>query len=216
MYPTSPVTGRCLNPGDDGSGCEYGGTSYAVGAPVPVLGCGSSCACAAAGKITCATGGCVPCVTERTFHFTLPSGQQGNFYGMQLTAPGYPIGQSALSLYRFPSGSDAAISCSVPFAMCGAPDLFDISDLIRELEDADVQQALSQSPAPFYGDKVVSSTAFSFSSGSSGAFSVVIDHECVTATAACVPTPPGVHRLVADLVAMANAGLQTPACASVR
>ncbi len=208
--PKSHYTGRCLDvSGDDGSGCEYGGLAYAVGAAVPVLGCGGRCACALPGVTSCPPSACVPCTTGKDYYFSMPSGQAGYFY-----RPGTGVNLVFPSL----SGSDVGRSCTVPFPACDSPGIFDVSDLNADIADADVQRALMAVPAPVYGDRATGAPTFSFrdeTGTASSGFSVVVGHECATATPTCDTTPAGVQRLVADITSVVSAALADPLCVNV-
>lgn len=198
----SAFTGRCLDPGDDGSGCEYGGTSYGVGNVVPVLGCADRCSCTGPGVISCPSSACVPCVFAEDYSFRLPDpdGTLG-FLSTQ--------NSSSLVFVRMRPGSDVAVRCSAPLPARDTPNAVDASDIIADIADGDVQLALATAPRPFYGDSAASGApTFTFmETTGGGGFSVVVGHECPTATATCEPTPMGVARLVNDVNAAVSAAL---------
>jgi hypothetical protein len=127
---------------------------------------------------------------------------------------------SNVGLVRIPVGTDIGNSCTVPLPVCNSPTAVDASDIIADIADVDVQRAFTMAPPPVYGDRSASSAStFSFSETTgavSGAFSVVVGHECTTATATCVPTPAGVARLVADVNTVVSTALADPSCATVR
>jgi hypothetical protein len=150
------------------------------------------------------------CMFGQEYSFTIPNGTRGYFYRMQ----------ASVALTRIRPGSDVGNSCSVPLPTCNSPTTIDASDIIADIADAEVQLALSTAPRPVYGDRSASSApTFSFgdtTGAASGGFSVLVGHECSTATATCEPTPAGVARLVADVNTVVSAALLDPSCASLR
>lgn len=203
----SPYTGRCLDvPGDDGRGCEYGGTAYAVGTTVPIRGCRNQCVCALPGVTSCPPSACVPCLFSQDAAFTMPSGLQGAFLRMQ----------SAVGLTNILAGSDLRRSCGAPLPTCDSPTAVDASDINADIADADVQRALTTAPRPIYGDRSASGGSHFTFSAASGGFSVVVGHECPMATPTCEPAPAGVARLLADVNTVVSTALNDPSCASLR
>jgi hypothetical protein len=149
------------------------------------------------------------CTFAQQYDFMLPNGTRGLFYRMQ----------STVGLNRTLAGSDVAVSCSVPLPACNSPTAVDASDIIADIADPDVQRALTTAPRPVYGDRSVSASTFSFddtTGAATGGFSVIVGHECTTATATCEPTPVGVARLVTDVNSVVSTALADPSCASLR
>src|SRR5262245_37441656 len=123
--PKSPFTGRCLSPGDDGTGCAYDRTSYSIGTVVPVLGCGDRCSCTAPGAISCPPCACLPCALTDLYFFSISAEKNGYFY-----MPG-----TRVSLARPNPGSDTGVTCSALLPPCGTPDAVDTSDLYGDIAD---------------------------------------------------------------------------------
>jgi hypothetical protein len=127
--------------------------------------------------------------------------------------------KSDVGLNRVLPGSDVGVSCSVPLPACHASSAVDASDINTDIADTEVQGALATAPRPVYGDGSVSGSTFTFgdtTGAATGGFSVIVGHECPTATATCDPTPVGIGRLVADVNSVVSAALADPSCASLR
>jgi hypothetical protein len=197
----SAFTGRCLNPGDDGSGCAYDGTTYGIGTTVPVFGCADRCSCTGPGAISCPPCACVPCALTQDYHFSIAADRSGAFF-----LPG-----NTVFLSRPNPGSDTGATCSAPLPRCDTPNAVDTSDLYADIADADVQNAFMMSPAPIYGDQAASPERFRFSSNGSG-FTVVVGFDCPTPTSTCVPIPSGIRRLTDDVLAVVAHAIADQSC----
>jgi hypothetical protein len=127
-------------------------------------------------------------------------------------------GEAGLLYTRFnPVLSDAGLSCSPPLPACGDPSAIDVADIVADLADPDVERALATTVPAIYGDRsIADADSFSVSTANGRGFGIVIGEECTVASPTCLPTPPGIHRLVSDLQSLLAAALQDPSCAALR
>lgn len=152
------------------------------------------------------------CVLDDTYTFSV-------FYGL---VPRSEIGTlSPSGHFNFqrrvasgiPGNTPDMRSCTPTLPACGTAAGVDIADIAADLADPDVQAALAQPLPPTYGQRnIADATSFSVRRSDGRGFSIVVGFECVTPSAQCVPTPPGVRRLVDDLRVLWNLGLRDPLC----
>ncbi len=112
-------------------------------------------------------------------------------------------------------GADAGSSaCMPPLPTCKDDTHVDVSDIEAALGDPDVRVALATNGRPMYGDSLVADgPSFGFSIPNGHGFSVGI--ECMSLSATCTPTPPGVKNLVQLLRLLLTQQLADPSCAGI-
>jgi len=128
-------------------------------------------------------------------------------------------GEAGLLLYTQlnPVLSDAGLSCSPPLPACGDPGAIVLADIVADLADPDVTRPLAMTVPPISGDRsIADADSFSFSTANDRGFGIALGEECAVASPTCLPTPPGIHRLVSDLQSLLTAALQDPSCAMLR
>jgi hypothetical protein len=176
----------------------------ALGALLAVVaGCGGSGQVSDAGVEACPLPSC--CAFDQSYAFVLPDGKVGGFYP-----------RDTVTIVRIPPGSDVGMNCSVQLPDCGGTAI-DTSDLLTDIADPAVQQALTAVPGPVFGDRsATGAPTFSFAIGiTGGGFSILVGFECASATATCDPTPPGVSRLMTDVETAVTTALADPSCAGI-
>ncbi|HEX7480663.1 MAG TPA: hypothetical protein VF331_22875 [Polyangiales bacterium] len=163
-------------------------------------------AAADAGRESDATVG-TQCTLTHGLQFGGAGGNVAVKAAVTLTAAG------VLTVTNTPVTADARLvpwTCTPALPACGLPSAVDISDIARDLANADVIAAFVTGLA--YGSEFPDSGSFGVSRDDGHGFSVA-PGECPTIRGSCNPTPAGVQQLVDDLSALELPTLSDPACA---
>jgi hypothetical protein len=142
---------------------------------------------------------------------TVRFGRGGGFINTTTTARLDPPGVLTIT-YQSSAGEK---SCSPPLPACGIEDL-DLSDIVRDLADPDVQAVLREASPPLFGQAAADAGTFRFQDPAGHGFQFA-SADCSTASSpsSCTVPPQGIVRLVADLDALEALGLSDPACATL-
>jgi hypothetical protein len=146
------------------------------------------------------------CVLTDTYTFSKTHGLPPNTELGTLTPPARFTYESSHSFVDGGSGV-----CTPLLPACDSPNMIDIADIVSDLANADVQNALAQSTTPIYGSGGEDANSLSFTRAGGGSFALS-GSECTPASATCVVTPSGVHLLLADLEALVTQSLADPGC----
>lgn len=105
-------------------------------------------------------------------------------------------------------------SCMPALPACGDATLIDMADVIRDLADPDVVQAMAMTTPPLYGldQRPVDGAVFQVLRADGHGF--LAGGICDTGAFCHDPVPAGIARLVADLKALDQQQLADPSCAS--
>jgi len=203
-----PRTSDTIVPGADTGGAPAESGSGGTGGDVaPATG-------GAAGAVGVASGGsggppASMCSFASTYIITESTGLVGTIRTTVLSPPMkfFATGRSF--------GADAGSSaCMPPLPTCKDDTHVDVSDIEAALGDPDVRVALATNGRPMYGDSLVADgPSFGFSIPNGHGFSVGI--ECMSLSATCTPTPPGVKNLVQLLRLLLTQQLADPSCAGI-
>jgi hypothetical protein len=111
------------------------------------------------------------------------------------------------------SGQPMACAPAIPACTPGGP--LSMCDISQDLLDDDVTKALAEAKPPFFGEdnRGVDGEAFSFIRADGHGFEV--SHSACQSQG-CRPTPPGIQRLVDDLLLLDGAVIQTPECQALQ
>ena len=202
--------------GDGGSTCSYGGQQYDVGASFPSTDGCNSCGCSATGEVSCTERGCDGlCTLDATYTF----GPNGGFVAYVDTATLTPPG--VYSYVRTQAGSGLVaptpqLFCAPALPACRSSNAIDVSDIMGDLSDANVQDALAAKTPPIYGNdaRPVDGQVFEVKRSTGGSF--LVGYDCSPTSSSCRPIPPGIAKLVADLRALNEQQLADPNCEKLR
>lgn len=219
----SPHTGKCLGPGNTtGDGCEYGGKVMPVGASFTCADGCNTCTCTAPGSIritevACSDGGTRPmCGLDSVYEYGSLGGRV--VYRDEVTlAPSVasPTTAATYLLTRSDDKASSVASCAPPFPTCGSPAALNVSDIMADILDPVVQKYLSPKGTTLLlglDTRPIDGPIFSFQRGDGYGF--LVGAPCNGATG-CNEIPPAVAKLVADLRALDQQQLQSPACAAL-
>jgi hypothetical protein len=219
----SPYTGKCLGPGDTtGDGCEYGGKLMPVGSSFTCADGCNTCTCTAPGSIrttdaVCADGGTPSmCGLDSVYEYGTLGGRV--VYRDEVTlAPSVasPTTTATYLLTRSDDKASSVLSCAPPFPTCGSATALDVSDIMIDILDPVVQKSLSPKGTTLLlglDTRPIDGPIFSFMRGDGYGF--LIGAPC-NGAAGCNEIPPAVAKLVADLRALDQQQLQSPACAAL-
>jgi len=202
--------------GTGGATCTYGGATHAVGTSFPASDGCNTCTCAANGAVGCTKIACPPrdggtsCALAESYTY-------GDIGGNAISSDQVVLGPTSYWYGRIPRGpTQEPIVCEPALPACNSADAIDLSDILRDLADADVQAALKEPKAPLFGKDLrpVDGTVFSFAAASGGGF-LVGSASCLGGEL-CPPIPAGITKLVADLRALDKQQLQDPVCSALR
>jgi len=197
--------------GDGGNSCFYGGQPYQVGDSFPSTDGCNSCGCSPTGAVTCTERACDDlCVFDTTYTF----GSNGGFVAYVDTTTLAPPGVYTHTRTPARSGlvAPAVSSCAPALPACHTDGAIDVSDIVLDLRDEEVQKALAMMSPPVYGvDTRPNDGSISEVKRASGG-SLLVGGDCPPASSSCRPIPPGVAKLVADLAALDAQQLKDPTC----
>jgi len=210
--------GSTLVAPDGGDGvCRYNGVLQPPGNTFPAGDGCNTCSCTANGEVACTLIACRvdsgldDCALDSTYYY----GETGGLVAY--------VDQTTLSphaSYRYlrthPGIEDPPAMVCAPFLpVCLSPDAIDVSDIVRDLRDPDVQGALALTTPPIYGrdPRAFDGTIFQFLREDGHGF--LAGYAC-SGSAGCVDAPPGVSQLVDRLRDLDTQQLQDPSCASLR
>jgi hypothetical protein len=151
------------------------------------------------------------CVLGDTYRFGDNGGFRGSVPESTLTPPAsYRHTSTPVSLPEAP-----VLSCAPALPACGAATLVDVSDIMRDLADPDVVQALSQTTPPLYGydQRPVDGTMFQVLRADGHGF--LAGAFCDTGAFCHGVVPLGIARFVTDLKALDQQQLGDPTCANI-
>jgi hypothetical protein len=214
---TTGAGGSTAGTGGAGGGtCSYGGMTYPVGTSFPSSDGCNTCACTTGGQIACTARACPPdagtpvCALDASYRYGETGGHVA--YEDQVTlAPA-----ASYQHTRRPVGTDpATLSCSPALPACNTATAIDVSDVMRDIADPDVQKALAMATPPLYGrdTRPVDGSVFSFQRADNRGFLAGLP---CTGAAACVEIPPGITRLVETLRALDQQQLKDATCSALR
>lgn len=218
----SPYTGKCLGAGNTtGEGCEYQGKVQLVGATFTCADGCNKCTCKAPGAIVTTDAACGDAGTSSTcgldgIYIYGSIGGKVAYQDQVTIAPSTtsPATAATYVLTRSSNGGSSGVSCSPAFPACGSPTALDVSDIMADILDPVVQKYLSTKGATAFlfglDTRPIDGPIFSFQRG--GAF--LVGAPCNGATG-CTEIPAAIEKLVADLRALDQQQLQSPACAAV-
>ncbi|HXU82798.1 MAG TPA: hypothetical protein VN914_15465 [Polyangia bacterium] len=111
--------------------------------------------------------------------------------------------------HRAPGTPVVACAPQIPPCMLGGP--VSMCDIGQDLLDDDVTGALAQARPPFFNEDLrgIDGEAFSFMRADGHGFEMS-NRPCESK--GCRPVPPGIQRLVNDLMLLDKAVIQTPEC----
>ena len=116
---------------------------------------------------------------------------------------------------RIPRLTDpASLSCAPALPACAAAAV-DVSDVMHDVADADVQKALAMATPPVYGvdPRPYDGSIFGFQRGDGRGF--LAGDACTGSGTSCIAVPAGITRLVATLRALDEQQLKDASCASL-
>jgi len=150
------------------------------------------------------------CVLDASYTFTTSHGINPRTETGRLTPPAAFTYEN-----RTPYADAGNGSCTPALPACNTAGVVDVADIVADLADPDVQQALAQTTSVSYGAiGGADLDNFSFQRGDGRGFGQY-GPECSPASAICMPTPAGVHQLLADLRALVTEALADPSCAGL-
>lgn len=202
--------------GGTGGTCSYGGMAYPVGTSFPSSDGCNTCSCTAGGQIVCTLRACPidagapACAFDTTYRFGQTGGHVAYEDQVTLTPP------ASYQHSRTPINTDPpTLSCAPALPACNTATAIDVSDVMRDIADPDVQKALAMATPPLYGRDTRPSdgSVFSFERNDKRGF--LVGSPC-TGAAACTDIPPGITRLVETLRALDQQQLKDPTCAALR
>lgn len=141
------------------------------------------------------------CEWSGTWTFGAFGGNAGGMITATLTPPG------VLTITTEPP----LRSCTPMLPACGSPDKIDISDIVADLADPDVQAALAALAPPTFGAVLPDRGAFRMRDAQSHGFTVEAGL-CAGRALPCTDPPTGINRLVGDLAQLEQDGLDTVTC----
>jgi hypothetical protein len=212
---TTGSGGSAAGAGGAGGGCTFGGMTYPVGASFPAGDGCNTCSCTAGGQVACTLRACPPdagapvCAFDTTYRYGDGGGHVIYEDRTTLTPP------SSYQRTRNPVQTDPpSYACSPALPACNSAAI-DVSDVMRDLADADVQKALAMATPPIYGrdQRPVDGNIFSFLRNDGRGF--LAGSPC-NGAAACVEIPPGVANLLQTLRALDDQQLKDASCAALR
>ena len=213
---TTGSAGTTGGGGAGGGSCTYAGMTYPAGTSFPDLDGCNTCACTAGGQIACTLRACPPdagapaCAFDAVYRFGMTGGRVIYEDRVTLTPP------ASYLHARVPVATDPiSLSCAPPLPACDAAAI-DVSDVMRDVADPDVQKALALATPPLYGTdpRPVDGNIFSFQRGDGRGF--LAGGQCTGSGTSCVAIPAGIVRLVATLRALDEQQLKDASCASLR
>jgi hypothetical protein len=153
-------------------------------------------------------------VLDTTYTF----GANGGFVAYVDTATLTPPGVYTYTRTPARSGlvAPAVSSCAPALPACHTDGAIDVSDIVLDLRDDEVQKSLAMTPPPVYGvDTRPNDGSISEVKRASGG-SILVGGDCPLTSSSCRPIPPGVAKLVADLTALNEQQLADPSCGTLR
>jgi len=199
--------------GKGGGGGAGGSGGCMAGASLPSPDGCNSCTCTAGGELVCTDRACPPppCVLDTTYRFGYTGGLVAYEDASTLTPP------NAYTHTRSPRFTDPPdITCSPALPACNSVNLIDAADIILDIASSDVAVALASATPPIYGrdPRAYDGSIFQFLRADGRGFLAGAD--CGTGVSGCVDVPPGVAKLVADLIALDAQQLMDASCAALR
>jgi hypothetical protein len=171
-----------------------------------------SCLAVMAGSAACVSDRPPVCAFDRAYTFHTSHGLSP----LNETGTLSPPSSFVYTKVPFPPPADGGTSptCAPPLPACAEPGLVDVADLMADIADPAVQQALARTPPPSFGSIGGDEDELSFSTDS-GAFAVSL-FDCTPPSTFCTPIPRGIQKLTDDLQALVTQSLQDPSCAALR
>lgn len=215
----NPTTGKCtaLSPTQS---CAYNGMVYAVGDKFACADGCNTCRCLAPGQVQNDTQ--IPC--------NLPPGSKCSFdsvyfYSRNVVGAGVQdevtLGSNATSgstyTYKRTKVVDGGLvtrSCSAPWPMCGGLQALDVADIMKDLQEPQIEMALKGSPVQFgRQDSSAGAVNLVFTRADGSGFSV--GSPCA-GEVGCLEIPEPVSNLWKDLAALDAQQLQSTTCAVLK
>jgi len=108
------------------------------------------------------------------------------------------------------------VACSPALPACNTADAIDVSDVMRDMYDTDVQAAFAQVVSRLFGVDTRPSDGSVFSVVRVDGRGFAVGNPCTAGATSCVAIPAGVARLVATLRALDEQQLKDASCAALR
>jgi hypothetical protein len=208
------LTGGC-NDVFDNQSCSQNGRLYSPGSTISAERC-SSCTCGADGQVHCTALPCVSpnnCAFDTTYTYGSDGGN-GPVRDVATLAPPSSYLLTRTSNVGPQASADAACRPALP--PCGDPARIDPADILSDLNQPDVLDALQMTAPPFFGrdERPVDGPAYAVHRADG--HGLLVGAPCAVGTvinvATCVPIPAAVQKLVDDLRALDQQQLMDPSC----
>ena len=209
------TTGAAGTGGTGGVVCVVGGVSHPGGTTFPSPDGCNSCTCTLDGQLACTERACPPDAgTDCAFDTTYRYGDTGGFVAYENTVTLAPPASYVYTRHPLAT-TPPDISCSPALPACNSANLVDVADVMRDIADPAVQQALAAATPPLFGGdtRPVDGSVFQFLRNDGRGF--LAGTPCGSATG-CTAIPAGISKLVADLRALDTQQLKDAICAALR
>jgi hypothetical protein len=192
-----------------------GGTGGACSFTPSPDGC-NTCTCTPNG-IVCTDRACPPdggspaCELDAVYKFGMTGGHVVYEDQSALTPP------ASYQHTRRPSGgTTTSLSCAPALPACNTANAIDVSDVMRDLNDPDVQAALKTAQPLVVGhdERPVDGSIFSVMRADGHGF--MVGGDCPLTSRSCNPIPKGLAQLVATLRALDEQQLKDASCTSFK
>jgi hypothetical protein len=199
-------------PGTGGAGgCMMGKLTSPPGTTFPSSDGCNTCTCVGNNQVACTLIACnVPCSFNASYRYGQTGGLVATYDTIELFPP------SSYAHTRYPLVTDPpSAACSPALPACDTAGVLDVSDIMHDIADNDVANALAMATPPTFGTdpRPYDGTIFQFLRADGRGF---LAGDACAGSAACVEIPGGIVRLVADLRALDTQQLADPSCASLR
>jgi hypothetical protein len=188
----------------DSKSCSVNGRLYEDGMTFIPAGDCNTCSCGPNGQVSCTTVACLPPAPLCSFDTSYTYGAEGGDWASQILGTLSPPASYESVVYT-PAASPASVGCGPALPLCQDPTKLDVSDIMRDLLQGDVQAAFSQATPPIYGwdQRPVDGSIFGIHRIDGRG--ILVGSPCTngpSVTGTCLDIPAGVQKLVDDLHAL--------------